>query len=327
MSGKTMINGSNCPSVYFVVINWNQPKLTIECLASLKRQEYDNFKVILVDNGSTDDSVTQIRQAHPWVEVLSLAKNVGYSGGNNVGIEAALRERPDYILLLNNDTDVAPDMLTKLVSVAESAPNIGIVGPTMFYADPADTLWGGANYIQWRTGTLNRSRMGESLNMNELAFFSPVETDYIDTCAAMFKRRVLEEVGFMNTDYFINFDDLDLNIRTVKLGYKAVYVPAAVMWHKVSVTMGAGSPATTYYMTRNALMFFWRQSPGLLRYPSVTRILGRTIRTIGAWSFRSKYRTELYRKRRNANIIAVRDFMLGKSGQMSAAAERVCYDN
>ncbi|RME45924.1 MAG: glycosyltransferase family 2 protein, partial [Chloroflexi bacterium] len=142
--------GSNAPSVYFIVLNWNQPKMTAECLDSLARQDYPNYRVVVVDNGSTDGSAAILRRRYPWAEIVEISQNIGYSEGNNVGIEYALEQGADYLFLLNNDTEVDPHMLGRLVEVAEAQTEAGMVGPTMYYVDPPDMIWGGDNRIDWK---------------------------------------------------------------------------------------------------------------------------------------------------------------------------------
>jgi GT2 family glycosyltransferase len=314
------------PSVYFIVLNWNQRDLTLDCLASLAELDYPCYRIILVDNGSQDDSVPVIHERFPDVALIENGENLGYSLGNNAGIQRAMSEGADYIFLLNNDTEVDPTMLTKLVDVAESDPEIGMVGPTMYCAEPPNMIWSTVNHIDWRHGKLVRPYMAKIDDPpGHLLPGSPVEVDYIDTCAILVKREVINRIGMMNGDYFINFDDLDWNVRAHKVGYKITYVPSARMWHKVSATMGQASPATTYYMTRNALLFFWNHAPGLARILVVSLILLRTVRTIGAWTLKPQYRG--FWRKRDANLLALRDFFLGRFGKMGADVAWICYGN
>lgn len=314
----------NYPLVYFVILNWNQRDLTLDCLASLVQLDYPNYRIVLVDNDSQDDSVPAVGQRFPAVILIENAENLGYSKGNNVGICRALSEQAAYVFLLNNDTVVDPKMLTELVKVAESDQAIGMVGPTMYCAEPPNMIWSAINHIDWAHGRIIKpciSKIDEP--MGRLLPKSPVEVDYVDTCAVLVKGEVISQVGLMNGDYFINFDDLDWNTRCREAGYKIIYVPTARMWHKVSATMGQASPATTYYMTRNGLLFFWAHAPGPLRLLAVAQIVARTTRTILAWTLKPEYRT--CRRKRDANLLALRDFFLGRFGRMGSDVSRVCY--
>lgn len=313
------------PTVYTVILNWNQPELTQDCLNSLTESDYCSNTVVVVDNGSTDGSPQIIRSRFPQAVVIENKENIGYSKGNNVGIQYALQRKADYVFLLNNDTVVDSKMLSRLVEVAESDPQIGMVGPTMFYIDPPDMVWGGENRIDWKKAVAVRGGMGESVNGGFLELQPLCEVDYIDSCAILVKRGVLEKIGLMSEDYFINFDDIDLNVRARKAGYRIVYVPSARMWHKVSAAMGLASPATTYYMTRNTLLFFWKHAPGIWRIMAFLQILVRSLRTVTAWTIKAEYKDEIFRRKRTANLMALRDFFLGRFGKMGPDVTKVCY--
>ena len=304
------------PHVFIIILNWNQLDLTLECLASLARQDYSKCTTVVVDNGSTDGSSEVIQDKYPQVVMLALEENLGYSEGNNTGMRYALEHSADYIFLLNNDTEVDPRMLSQLVEVAGKNERTGLVGPTMYYAEPPDKIWGAVNRIDWRSARVIRKDMGKTIHRDKLDNAPNREVDYIDTCAVLIKRAVVESIGLMDADYFINFDDLDLNVRANKAGFRIVYVPYAAMWHMVSAAMGIGSPSTTYYMTRNELRFFWMHAPGIEKVIAPVKILLRTMRTIAAWTFYKKYHSDTFRKKRTANIYAIRDFLRGRFGKM-----------
>lgn len=326
--GVDLETGSNNMSlVSVIIINWNQAMMTKDCILSLQESDYEKIKVIIVDSGSTDNSVEEIRNTFNGIEVIELGENLGYSDGNNVGIRSAIRNGTDYVLLLNNDTTVDSKMISNLVQVADSDPRIGIVGPTQFYFDRPDIIWGAANYVNWSRGSTIRSFMDEAFDKNGSQENSSdiIDADYIDTCAALVRREVFEEAGLLDTKYFINFDDADLGLRTNKAGYRVVYSPNGKMWHKVSAAMGQASPATTYYMTRNQLLFFSQHAKGWNRISAFLSIVFRTVRTIIAWSIKPRYsQDDLYRRRRDANFFALRDFMFGRFGKMGADVAKVC---
>ncbi len=135
-----------------IVLNWNSYDVTRDCLLSLRRLEYSQHEVVLVDNGSVDSSPEKLAQEFPEVRMIRNPTNLGFAGGNNVGIRHALSRGTDYLLLLNNDTVVAPNLLSELVRVSESSPQIGMVNPKIYYAEPADRIWyAGGRYEPWRT--------------------------------------------------------------------------------------------------------------------------------------------------------------------------------
>lgn len=309
------------PQVSVVILNWNQAELTIDCLKSVYAQDYDNFFVIVVDNGSTDRSPELIQKQFPQVEMILNDHNVGYSKGNNIGIEQAIQKDADYVFLLNNDTEVDPAMLISLVNAAESDPKIGLIGPKMFYADKTDLVWCGDSYIDWKHASFQRHRTDDEMASR----LEPKEVDFIDSCAILIRRTVLERIGSLNEDYFINFDDYDFNMRVKKTGNKIIHVPYANMWHKVSATMGQASPATTYYYTRNSLLFFATHAPGIWKFIAPLLVVIDTARTVGAWMVRPKFREEIFRKKRAANLLALRDFALKRFGEMGPDVSEVCF--
>ena len=311
-----MVDKKSSPSVHFVIINWNQPELTLSEL------DYPNFRIVLVDNGSSDDSVALIRQAYPDVILIETGENLGYSAGNNVGIRYAIDHEADYVFLLNNDTVVDKYMLSRMVAAGEAGSSIGMVGPTIYYFDPPDMLWSAVNSIDWARGQIIRHGLNE-VWPQATDDAPPQRVDYVDSCAILVKREVIEQIGVLDEAFFINFDDADWNMRARQTGFEITYVPAARVWHKVSAAMGQASPATTYYMTRNSLLFFWKHNRGMTRFKATLYVFARTMRTILAWTFKPKFRD--FRVKRNANLYALRDALLGRFGPMGSDVRRVCF--
>jgi GT2 family glycosyltransferase len=305
----------NNPLVYIVILNWNNGPDTIECLQSLQESNYHPAVPLVVDNGSTNGSVEEIRSSFPSLEILELEENVGYAAGNNVGIQHAIGAGADYVLILNNDTLVAPTMLEELIHFAESKPSAGMVGPRMYCTNPNDTIFADGSFIDWAKGkTYNRGMFQKALIESEPK--SPERVDFIAGCGVLVSRKFLDTAGGFDPIFFLNYEDVDWGLRAWRLGFEVWFTPDAVMWHKVSGTLGQASPTNTYYMTRNGLLFFWRNTPLHLRLVAVGRIILRTLRRIGAWTFKSEYKNEDYQKLRSANLNALRDFMFGHFGQM-----------
>lgn len=313
-----MINQAhNQPLVYVIILNWNNAPDTIECLQSLQTSNYQPAIPLIVDNGSTNGSVEEIRENFPSIDIIELEENLGYAAGNNVGIKHAMGDGADYVLILNNDTLVSPDMLGELIQFAQSKPNAGIVGPRMFYANQEDTIFAEGSFIDWGKGeTYNRGMFQNASIERETS--TPERVDFIAGCCVLVSRKFLDEVGGFDPIYFLNFEDVDWGIKAWRLGYEVWYTPDAIMWHKVSGTLGQSSPKNTYYMTRNSLLFFWRNSPLHLRFVAVGTIFLRTLRRIAAWSIKPQYQNERYRKLRSANLNALRDFVIGNFGQMKS---------
>lgn len=312
------------PRVVVVVLNWNQPTLTLDCLVSLQSLDYENYHVLVVDNGSTDDSVARIRAAYPATDLLALPSNLGYAEGNNRGIARALALGAEYVLILNNDTLVAPDMLSQLVDFAATRPQLALAGPTVYCTDPPTTLFAAGGAIAWRDGLTTQRGMYQPETTYPVPT-APQAVDFVSGCACLVTRHFLETAGLLDPRYYLNFEDTEWCVRARRLGFEVWYVPAARLWHRVSATLGEASPANTYYMTRNALLFFWNNGPLAARPLALTRILLRTGRTVGAWSLKPAYRSDLFRRKRDANLMALRDFCIGRLGRMGPDVARVCY--
>jgi GT2 family glycosyltransferase len=301
------------PAVTIVVLNWNNAPDTLACLESLSHLDYKNYRLLIVDNGSTDGSVARIHAAFPSLQLLETGNNLGYAEGNNVGIRQALASGAEYVFVLNNDTLVEPSMLTKLVEVAESDPDIGMAGPTIYCTEPKDRLFAAGSSVLWYEGRVCHRGMFE-LPGSYVHAQMPEPVDFLVGCGVLVSRKLLEQVGLLASQYYLNFEDVEWGIRANRQRFKVVYVPQAVMWHKISATLGPASPANTYYMTRNALLFFWQNGGAGLRWIALARITARTARTMLAWSLRSRYRNHAYKRRLKANLYALRDFVIGRTG-------------
>jgi len=306
-----------------IVLVWNSVDDTLECLKSLYESSYPNQEILLVDNGSSEGVVASIRRAYPGVRVLELATNLGFSAGNNAGIQYALRRGFDYVLLLNQDTVVAPDMLGKLVAFAEAHPRAGLIGPAVDCAGTERMVYALGGMIQWSKG-LTRNR-GMFEHPERFPFHAESErVDFVPGCGMLVSRRFLETAGSLDPQYFFNYEEVEWAVRGRRYGFEVWFLPSAKMWHKVSASLGVSSPANTYYMTRNALRFFWTNGMGFRRWSATLHILLRTARSVAAWSLRPRYREEQYRRRTLANLFAMRDFAFGRFGKMDPKVAKVC---
>lgn len=237
------------PKVSIVLLNLNGYNDSRDCLQSLEQLDYENFEVIMVDNGSSDHSATRLAQEFPDVTLLRSQQNLGFTGGNNLGMEMALRHDAAYVLLLNNDTVVEPAFLTFLVKVGETDPKIGIIGPKIYYASDPKRIWYAGGRVKY--GACHHRGIGELDNDGE---FSHVEdTGFISGCALLVKSIVLREVGLLDDKLFVYHEDTDFCMRARKAGYRCVFVPDALIWHKISRTCGHESAFTLYLSTRNQL--------------------------------------------------------------------------
>lgn len=219
--------------VWIIVVNWNQRQMTLECLTSLRA--LTGCHVLLVDNGSTDGSADAVRAAFPEVEVIETGANLLYAGGNNAGMTRALSAGADYVVLLNNDTLVDPESMSRLRAAMDADPRSGIAGPKILYADAPDRIWyAGGEMSFWRGEVWHRGIR----EVDRGQFDRPCETGYVTGCCLMIRREALERVGLLDESYRMYGEDLDLCVRVRRAGYSIRYEPAARIWHKISVSSG-----------------------------------------------------------------------------------------
>lgn len=306
------------PSVAIVVLTWNQRDLVLDCLASLRVLNYPNYSIIVVDNASCDQTANVIRANFPDATVIENSENLGFAEGNNVGIRYALEHGAEYVMLLNDDTIVDAQMLDELIVVAEKAPKIGLVGPAIYYQNQPEVIWSAGNNIDWDTGTLKRLHADTRLDPEQPAF----EADYLTGCALCVKSAVIDRIGLIDPRYFIYYEETDWCMRARAAGYKAVLVPRARIWHQVSATMKQDSPATVYYMTRNAFLFLYLHAKGATRWTTLARVVIRELRTIAAFSLKSQHRHR--RANRNARLYALRDILFSRWGKLGHDVALAC---
>lgn len=252
--------------VFIIVINFNGWPDTKECLESLGRVDYDNFEVVLIDNASKEKSQAPNPNDQKFkIRSIFNAENLGFAGANNQGIKLALENNADYVLLLNNDTVVEPDFLTKLVEEAENDESAGIVGPLIcFFDDPPTTPErsdGGRGRSKiWSAGgkITNNFTRGELIAYNEKdegQYLAPEQVDYISGTCLLIKTEVIKKIGNISEDYFLYYEDTDWCLRAKKAGWRSIVVPAAKIYHKASQSTVEFSYPYIYYHSRNGLMF------------------------------------------------------------------------
>jgi GT2 family glycosyltransferase len=246
------------PRVVVVVLNWNGGVDTLECLRSLARLSYANYGVLVVDNGSIDGSVEAVRAAFPETEVILNAGNLGFAGGNNVGLRRALGAGAEYAFLLNNDTVVDPRLLDELVSAAEADPRAGIVGPKIYYYDRRDVLW----YAGAREQPLRRIPATVGLDEPDRGQYDRIgETACVYGTAMLIHRRVLTEIGLLDERFFAYHEDADFCARARRAGYRCLYDPRGMVWHKVSASTRGRSAFQDYLRARSRILFFVKHVP------------------------------------------------------------------
>ncbi|WP_409303474.1 glycosyltransferase family 2 protein [Peribacillus sp. SCS-155] len=254
----------NSASAAIILLNWNGYHDTFECLKSLESLTYPNFHVFVVDNASYDDSFIKLTSDQESGEfninitLIQSGSNLGCAGGNNVGFRTAYEQGFDYYWMLNNDTYVEPDSLSKLIEVMDRDKKIGIVGSKIYNANN-NLLWFAGGSINPYLGTstpfgIDEEDCGQYDKMKEV--------DFIVGCSMLFRKEVIQLIGFLEEDYFIYYEDTDWNIRAKKAGWKIVYVPESIVYHKESSSTKSAdlSPYYAYYLIRNGYLMVSRNN-------------------------------------------------------------------
>ena len=257
-----------------ITINYNGLKDTCELIETLPLKD-DAIEVIVVDNASKEDEATIIEQRYPQVRVIRSNKNLGFAGGNNLGIKAA---HGKYLFFINNDTLLQPSSISPQTSIRpytsfrlltnrlESSDKVGMVCPKIRFA------WGN-NPIQYAgyTPLSHITLRNQSIGCGEPdhgQYDTAHPTPYAHGAAMMVKREVIEKAGLMPECYFLYYEELDWSMMIRRTGYDIWYEPAVTIYHKESQTTGQSSPLKSYYMTRNRLLFVKRNTPSASRYLS-----------------------------------------------------------
>jgi GT2 family glycosyltransferase len=263
------------PDVFVLLLNWNGWRDTIKCLNSLKGLDYPCFRVVVVDNGSTDNSLTQIRAAFPSIALIEAGKNLGFAGGCNLGIKYALRQKAQYVWLLNNDTEVDPQALRALVETAEADTRIGAVGSAIYSMTEPEQLqaWGGGHVNFW----LGRSRH----------FVSPVadeQIQFLTAASLLIRSSVVQSIGFLDEAFFMYWEDADYCFRLRQAGWGLAVAGSSKVRHKEQGSVGKNSALLDGFFNRSATRFFTRHAsiPFISIWAGVgLRILKRVI--LGDW--------------------------------------------
>ena len=242
-----------------ITVNYNGYKDTCELIDSIPFNE--NMEVIVVDNGSKEDETNILQTRYPHIKVIRSDQNLGFAGGNNIGIKAA---RGQYLYLVNNDTifkDFDPQLLIQRL---ESSPKIGMVCPKIRFA------WGNnpiqyAGYTPLSPITIRNLAIGCG-EEDTGQYDSPHPTPYAHGAAMMLKREVVDKVGLMPESYFLYYEELDWSMMITRKGYEIWYEPASTIYHKESQSTGQNSPLRTYYLTRNRLLLVKRNVKGIKKY-------------------------------------------------------------
>lgn len=251
------------PLVYIVILNWNGYKDTVKCINSLEKINYKNYKILLVDNASTNESVKVLRFKFPNIQFIVNKENLGFSGGCNVGIKYALKNSAEYVLLINNDTYVDTKFLSILIEYASKDKKIGIISPFVYYSHNPKMIWSSGGYNTYRN---NYPFTDDLFNSIDNGQFSNKDVENVTGCCILIKSEVFEKIGLLDEEYFLYVEDMDFSLRVINAGYKIIVTPESKVWHAVYGSTGGGySIVTDYYNNRNFFLFAYKNLSDITR--------------------------------------------------------------
>ena len=248
-------NAATAPSVLALVLNYNGKDITLESLSSLVGTRHEPFRILVVDNGSSDGSWQAIAEAYPDVEQVKVEENRGISHGMNVGLRRALESGEDYVLILNNDIEVDAEMVGEMVKVAESDRRIGAVGPKAYYYYDRERLWSTGGIIRFKHSVTRERGDGE---IDRGQYDEDGEVDYVNGCAMLTRRQAILDTGLWDSTYYLGVEDADWCMRMKKAGYTCHYAHKALLWHMISYSTGVYKPGRTFHTGRSTAIFVRR---------------------------------------------------------------------
>jgi len=293
--------------VSIILLNYNGAKDTIECVESLEKIIYKNFEIIVVDNNSDEKDKKLLEGAlkKENVSVIYNDSNLGFSGGNNIGINKAINGDSDFVLLLNNDTVVEPDFLEPLLEIFNKNKNSGIAAPQINYYNEPEKVWSEGGKISKIRGSgfAYSERMDNNENIDD------TKVGFVSGCCMLIKNEVFEDVGLFDEKFFLYVEDTDLCFRTDQLGYKIYITHKSKIFHKVNQTTAKeNSTLPIYYNTRNRL-YFAKKHFGLIYYYILTYLFFAFVFKCSFWIFTNQT------QKVKVVIKAFSDFLKGKMGK------------
>lgn len=294
------------PLVHIIILNWNGLEDTSELLVSLSKISYINYKILIVDNNSANDEAEKLENISKGkAHIIRCEENLGFAGGNNVGIKYSFEKKADYILLLNNDTKVQPDFLEILVNKFETENQAGIIAPRINYYHEPEKIWSEGGKVSRIRG----SGFAYSDKLETEVEMADKSVTFVSGCCMLISREVLHKVGLFDENYFLYTEDTDLCLRTIRAGYKIYVAPQSKIFHKVnSSTKKNYSSIPLYYATRNRLYFAKKNFRSTYYLTVIYLILTMIIKSLG-WLFLGRFNdiASVYS--------AFKDFFNGKMGK------------
>jgi len=245
---------SSFPKIFIIILNYNGKDVIKNCLTSVFKIDYPNYEVVVVDNNSSDGSLEFAKNNFSKAIFIKNEENLGFSAGNNVGIRFALERMADYVLLLNNDTEVEKDFLARLVEAAEKNEKIGIASPVIFNGHNRQ-IWFSGGRIKW----LQMKAVNEQIASTAESY----ATSFITGCAMLVRSSVFKEIGLLDEDFFLYLEDVDFSLRARRAGFKNIVVTASWVYHLEKSEEKLKQK--TYWLVVSGLIFFQKNTPWILR--------------------------------------------------------------
>lgn len=244
---------NNSDNICIILVNYNGYDDTVECVKSIQKSNYDNYKIIIVDNGSNDkEKLLNDDYINDVADIIISEDNLGFSGGNNLGIKYAKdKYNPEYYLLLNNDTVINEDTISNLKKGFDFDDRAGIVTGKIYYFSDPKTIWAAGGKFDFNTGIADQPELGKVDNENK--YEGTYEISFATGCTMLISKDVIDSVGYLEENYFLYAEDTDYCCRVLKEGFKIIYTGKAIIYHKVSASTGKQSTMQQYYMFRNNL--------------------------------------------------------------------------
>ena len=256
---------NDSPQVSFITITYNGYTDTCELIESLQKNILSvSYEIIVVDNASRENEADKIRELYPSVTSIRSNENLGFSGGNNLGIEAA---KGKFLFFINNDTYIESDDIIYLIECLENQPQIGAVSPKIRFAFPPQNIQF-AGFTPLTPITLRNEGIGFGCP-DDGTFDTPHPTPYLHGAAMLVKRKVINKIGRMPEIFFLYYEEIDWSTRMTRAGYELWYEPRCTIFHKESQSTGQLSKLRTYYLTRNRLFYARRNLKGFNRFASI----------------------------------------------------------
>lgn len=312
MADAPLMPSHSNPKIILILLNWNGKKDTLECLASLKQVNYPHFQTVLVDNGSTDDSVAACRAFDPSLPILETKTNLGFAGGNNVGIEWALRHHAEWILLLNNDTVVDPLFLQAFIESAHSQPKAKILGAKILRYQHPQTIDHLGGFWNADLAEFESPHAGKV----DHPYFNMQRVDYVCGAALLMHRSVPETIGLLESKFFLFWEETDYCYRAKQAGFEIWTAPEAKIWHKVSSSFLGGKPHMHYFWWRSRLLWIDRNCSQEEKRALYAQIIWPEIRKVFRhYLIKSIFRSDPQKLRRyKAGCAGIIDYYRGRFG-------------